>query len=70
MKKCVLMFTLWVMVLVLAVLSQAKNTAKFDQGLIVREDAAENSLLEKEVVIGENMTENAVLGKNLQDSIR
>jgi len=64
------MFALWVMVLVLAVISQTKNAAKFDQGLIVKEDAAENSLLEKEVVIGENMTKNAVLVKNLQDSIR
>lgn len=64
------MFALWVMVLVLAVISQAKKTAKFDQGLIVKGDAAENSLLEKEVIIGENMTKNAVLVKNLQDSIR
>ena len=64
------MFTLWVTVLILAVLSQAKSTAKLNQGIIIREDAAENSMMEKEVAIRKKMTENSVLGKNLQDSIR
>ena len=64
------MFTLWVTVLILAVLSQAKSTAKLNQGIIIREDATENSMMEKEVAIRKKMTENSVLGKNLQDSIR
>ena len=54
MKKCMLMFALLITVLLLAVYTEVKQNSEFEQ----------------ELAIGEDVTENSLLGKEIRDSIR